>query len=135
VIGASIAGFAIRRFGARRVLAPALLGLAAAVVSIGMAPADITVLRILGTVAGMFIFGPPVGVTFLIAERYPVEVRATGTGFIIGVSRWVAAVGPLVGGALMSSGLGVAGSCMVMGAAAVLSAALLAKFLGTSSAE
>src|SRR3546814_2800101 len=89
------------------------MGMGAAVFVVGIAPADINLLRILGVIAGMFVFGPIVGLTLLIAENYPVEVRATGMGFIVGISRWVAAIGPLVGGVLISSRLGITGSCIL----------------------
>jgi MFS family permease len=78
---------------------------------IGLAPPNIVALRAIGVIAGIFVYGPIVGLTLLIAEEYPVEVRATGNGFIIGLSRWAAALGPLLGGALISSRLGIMGSC------------------------
>lgn len=136
-LGAAATALAIRKCGVFRVLLVLLLGMAAAVTAIGLAPANITILRGLGVVAGVGVFGPIVGLTLLIAERYPVEVRATGTGFIIGTSRWVAALGPLIGGALMSSTLGVVGSCLLMAVSALASAGLLALFnqLGRVSNE
>ena len=128
VLGAPITGFAIRKLGVFRVLATLLMGMGAAVFVVGIAPADINLLRILGVIAGMFVFGPIVGLTLLIAENYPVEVRATGMGFIVGISRWVAAIGPLVGGVLISSRLGITGSCILMGIAGFVAAGLLTQF-------
>src|SRR3546814_14875154 len=78
--------------------------------------------------AGMFVFGPIVGLTLLIAENYPVEVRATGMGFIVGISRWVAAIGTLVGGVMISSRLGITGSCILMGIAGFVAAGQLTQF-------
>src|SRR3546814_11863535 len=66
------------------------MGMGAAVFVVGIATADINLLRILGVIAGMFVFGPIVGLTLPIAENYPVDVRATGMGFIVGTSPWLA---------------------------------------------
>lgn len=132
VLGAWITGFAIRRFGLIKVLMTLLLGMGVVAGLIGVAPAAIDVLRALGIVAGIFVFGPIVGLMLLTAENYPVEVRSSGMGFIVGFSRWVAAVGPLIGGILFSSKLGVAGSCVLMGFVAVLSAGFLAWFHAAS---
>lgn len=128
VVGASVTGFAIRKYGIFPVLVSLLVGMAGTLLSIGLAPANLAVLRGLGALAGVFAFGPVVGFTLLISEKYPVEVRATGMGFIIGMSRWVAALGPFVGGILMSSQLGIFGSCVLMAASALVSASLLTKF-------
>jgi len=124
-LGASVTGLAIRRWGVLPVMTTLLLGMGAAIALISKAPADIVLLRILGAAAGVFVFGPIVGINLLIAEEYPVEVRATGTGFILGLSRWAAALGPLVGGIMIASSLGAVGSCALMGLVACLSAGLL----------
>src|SRR3546814_15481132 len=91
------------------------MGMGAAVFVVGIAPADIHLLLILGFIAGMFVFRPIVGLTLLIAENYPVAVRATGMGFIVGIRRGVAAIGPLVRGVLISSMLGITVSCTLLG--------------------
>jgi MFS family permease len=126
--GAALTGLAIRKIGLFPILLTLLLGLALSMVMIGLAPRDILALRAIGITAGIFVYGPIVGMTLLIAEEYPVEVRATGTGFIIGLSRWSAAVGPLVGGILISSRLGTIGSCVLMGLIALLTTGLFAYF-------
>ena len=128
VVGGWATGFAIRRFGLVRVLMTLLIGMGVAATAIGVAPAAIGPLRALGAIAGVFVFGPIVGLMLLTAENYPVEVRSSGMGFIVGLSRWVAAAGPLLGGVLLSSRLGVIGSCALMGSVAFLSAGLLARF-------
>lgn len=131
VAGAPLTGVAIRRFGVLPVLAMLLVGLGSATFVIGIAPAELNMLRALGVVAGIFVFGPIVALTLLIAEQYPVEVRGTGMGFIVGLSRWVAAIGPLIGGLLISSPLGIAGTCLLIGLAAFLAVLLLAPFRAT----
>src|SRR3546814_10735898 len=55
VLGAPLTGFAIRKLGVCRVLATLLMVMGAAVFVVGIAPADINLLRILGVIAGMFV--------------------------------------------------------------------------------
>ena len=128
MIGAAATGVAIRWAGAFLGLLGVLLGLGVTVLAFGLAPADLTVLRGLGLLAGVCLWGPIVGINVLVAEEFPVEVRGTGNGFVVGSSRWVAAAGPLIGGFLFSLGLGVAGSCAVAAAICVVAAGLLVRF-------
>ena len=46
-----------------------------------------------------------VGLYAIVAQSYPANVRAGGTGFVIGVGRGGAALGPIVAGVLFASGL------------------------------
>src|SRR3546814_20167567 len=114
--------------GGFEVVGTLVMGMVARFFMVGMATDDINRCLILGVIAVMFVCGPIVGLTLLIAENYPVEVRATGMGFIVGISRWVAAIGPLVGGVLISSRLGITGSCILMGIAGFVAAGLLTQF-------
>lgn len=126
--GAALTGIAIRRLGAFPAFLAVLLGLAAIVAVIGVAPANMLLLRVLGFLAGIGIWGAIVGMNVLIAEAYPVEVRATGNGFVVGSSRWAAAAGPVLGGLLFSQGLSAAASCAAAALPCLAAAGLLAQF-------
>lgn len=128
VVGALLTGLAIRKIGSFQTLMAALLCLAITVALIGLVPADLFLLRGLGFLGGIGIWATIVGLNVVIVENYPVEVRATGNGFVVGSSRWGAAFGPVFGGFLFSKGLGPAASCAVAAIPAIGAAGLLAYF-------
>lgn len=57
-------------------------------------------------VVGFGMSGSSAGIIALAATIYPVEARATGVGWAVGVGRVGSIVGPAVGGLLIASGLG-----------------------------
>ena len=57
--------------------------------------------------AGMCTNAAIVGLYAMVAQSYPTAVRAGGTGFIIGVGRGGAALGPIVAGFLFARGAGL----------------------------
>jgi glycine/D-amino acid oxidase-like deaminating enzyme len=69
-----------------------------------------------------------VGLYSVIARTFPTQVRATGTGFVIGIGRLGSAVSPAIAGLLFAGGMGRDGVSMTMASAALLAALLLALF-------
>lgn len=101
VIGTVVMGPVIDRVGFRRVLAPAFLVAAIAIVLIGRtglpAPALFTVV----TVAGLCIIGGQPAVNALAATYYPTALRSTGIGWSLGIGRVGSILGPTLGGELI----------------------------------
>jgi hypothetical protein len=60
-------------------------------------------------------------------------VRATGTGFAIGVGRGGAALSPMLAGILFQSGLGLQGVAFVMAAGAAVAAVAILLLPGAST--
>jgi MFS family permease len=73
-------------------------------------------------VAGFFTNAGVVALYSLAAERFPTEVRATGTGFVIGLGRGGAALSPIVAGLLFEAGVGLQGVAILMSLGATLAA-------------
>ncbi len=71
----------------------------------GMVPADTTLLRIAAFTTGFFMMGGMISLYGVIARTFPAHMRASGTGFVIGLGRIGSAIGPLVAGLLFAGGL------------------------------
>ena len=61
------------------------------------------------------------------ARAFPADVRASGTGVVIGIGRGGAALSPIIAGILFENGVGLQGVAIVMGTGALVAA--LAVFL------
>jgi benzoate transport len=108
------------RFRLRPLLVVFMLAGAGAVIMFGQTAADLRALSLAGATAGFFTNGVVVGLYALIAASYPSSIRAGGTGFVIGFGRGGAALGPIIGGALFQSGLGLPVVATVMAGGTVL---------------
>ena len=78
-------------------LAPLLFVLANMSGDLGM------LLFIVGAV-GFFLHGGMIGLYSIVPYLYPSHIRATGTGWAIGMSRFGAVVGPYMAGVLLDAG-------------------------------
>src|SRR3546814_11142533 len=75
-----------------------------AIAAFGLAGADLARLSVTAAVAAFFINAGVVGMYPLLAQAYPAALRASGTGFVIGIGRGGPALGPVVAGALFAGG-------------------------------
>jgi MFS family permease len=98
---------------------------AIAVAVFGRSPADLGTLTTLAVVVGFFGNAAVSGLYSIVAYAFPTHVRATGTGFVIGVGRGGSALSPTVAGFLLQSGEGLATVAMIMGAGSLLAAIVL----------
>lgn len=121
-------GWVVSRFGLqiRHVIAAALLIGSVHVALVGVLAAHLNLMLLAVFVAGVFVLGTQGQLFNLGTTLYPTEVRATGLGTAVGVGRVGSVLGPLVGGALILTGLGVPtyfmffGGLLFLGAIAVL---------------
>jgi MFS family permease len=72
--------------------------------------------------AGLFTNSAIVGLYALFAKVFPTHVRATGTGFAIGVGRGGAALAPIIAGYLFQAGFALQNVAIVMGSGSLLAA-------------
>jgi hypothetical protein len=61
----------------------------------------------------------------LFAKMFPTHVRATGTGFAVGVGRAGAVLAPVIAGYLLQAGFGLQAVATLMAMGSLLSAAAL----------
>ena len=125
--GGAVFGLIATRVGLKRLTIVTLLVGSAMIVWFGRGAADLSSLSVRVGVACLFSNGAIVGFYSLFARVFPTHVRATGTGFAVGVGRGGAALAPICAGYLFQSGFGLQTVSLCMAAGSLIAAfALLA---------
>jgi len=122
LLGAVLLGLAVQRFPLRPIIIASLLAAFGAITAFGLGADDLTQLSLIVGVAGFCINGGVVGMYPIMARAFPAAVRASGTGFAIGIGRGGSAVGPVLAGYLFAGGGGLLLVSGIMGAGALLAA-------------
>ncbi|MGL6160785.1 MFS transporter [Microbulbifer sp.] len=123
--GSILLSLLTRKFNVRALVVGALLGAAVMVSVFGQGQADLTQLALVAAAAGFFTNSAIVGMYAIFAQSFPTEVRAGGTGFVIGLGRGGAALGPIVAGLLFESGQGLSSVAFVMATGSLVAAMML----------
>lgn len=123
--GSILLGLLSQRFDVRRLVLVALVIAAAMVTLFGQGQADLQQLSIVAAIAGFFTNSAVVGLYALFVHSFPTEVRAGGTGFVIGIGRGGAALGPIVAGFLFAAGQSLGIVAFVMGCGSLIAAAAI----------
>lgn len=123
--GGAVLGLLTMRFGLKG-LTIGVLVLSTVLVSIfGQTPADLGQLSTVCFFAGFFTNAGIVGLYAIFAHAYPTHVRATGTGFAIGVGRGGSVLAPAAAGFLFAAGYGVPAISIVMALGSFVAAGVL----------
>lgn len=104
VAGTVVMGPLIDRAGFQRVLVPSLLAAGAAIACFGVTGLPPGLLFPIAAVAGFGAIGSTPGLNALAATIYPTSLRSTGIGWSLGVGRVGGLVGPVLAGALLTTG-------------------------------
>ena len=123
--GAILIGFAAQRFQPRGLIIGSLVTAFATVVVFGLGMRDLSIMSVIVAVACFFINASVVGLYPIMANAYPARLRATGTGFVIGIGRGGSALGPIVVGYLFKNGASLMTVSLAMGAGALVAAVML----------
>lgn len=126
--GAFILGLMTLRLPVRGLTILAMTVSCAFVVAFGMGQPDLARLSMVAAAAGFVTNAGVVGLYALVATRFPVELRASATGFVIGVGRGGSALAPALAGLLFAAGYGLPIVALLMSLGSVLAA--LALFVG-----
>ena len=126
LLGAFSIGLASQRFPLRPLVVGAMLVGVVAIGVFGLGFAELTLVALTVGVAAFFINAGVVGIYPLLAQTYPAELRASGTGFVIGVGRGGSAAGPLLAGALFAHGSELLTVSLIMGLGGLVAAAMIA---------
>jgi len=124
--GSIVLGLLSQKYSVRNLLIGALLGAAITVTIYGQGQANLTQLSVVGALAGMFTNSAIVAMYAMFAQSFPTELRASGTGFIIGVGRGGAALGPILAGFMFEADFGLAAVAIVMACGSVVGAFAIA---------
>ena len=123
--GAIAIGLVAQRWPVRPVVMAAMMAGFAAIAVFGLGSGSLVRLGATAAVAGFFINAGVVGLYPILADTFPAAVRASGTGFVIGVGRGGSALGPVVAGAMFAGGAGLFAVSLAMGAGGLVAAAML----------
>ena len=124
--GAFLLGILTQRFGVRGLTICSMAIGFFLVVLFGMGQADLKQLSIVAAVAVFFVNAAIVGLYAIFAQSFPTDVRAGGTGFVIGVGRGGAALGPVIAGFLFQGGASLPMVATIMACGTLIAAGTLA---------
>jgi benzoate transport len=124
-VGVAIFGLVATRVGLKTLTLIVLIGSSAMVVWFGQGSANLAALATTVAIAGMFTNSGIGGYYMLFARVFPTHVRATGTGFAVGVGRGGAVLAPIIAGYLFQAGFGMQAVATLMATGSLLSAAAL----------
>jgi AAHS family 4-hydroxybenzoate transporter-like MFS transporter len=110
-----------------------LLCAAGAVLWVSQVERPVGLLMLSLAAAGVFVTGSQCAFNGLAASAYPVQLRAAGLGYALGISRVGSIGGPMIGAALIGGGLKDAQSLFVVPVAPLLAAACIAVWLAVRS--
>ena len=114
-------GVLSRSFNVKRLILILLVGSAAMVAFFGQGQqSDLTELATLAGIAGFFTNGVIVGLYALFAHVFPTNVRAGGTGFVIGMGRGGSALGPVVAGFMFAMSFGLDSVALLMSIGSII---------------
>ncbi|MHB8283202.1 MAG: MFS transporter [Caulobacteraceae bacterium] len=123
--GAVTVSLLTQRLGVRPLVIGAMVGGAIAVTIFGQSAANLAVLSLVGAIGGFFTNGATAGLYAVIAQSFPASLRAGGTGFVIGVGRAGAALGPIAAGLLFTGGWTLGAVAMTMACGTLIGAGAL----------
>lgn len=125
-LGGATLGFLSLKFNVKRLTVFTLAASTVMVIVFGNSPNDLDKLAMFAAMAGFFTNASIVGLYAIFAHAYPTHIRASGTGFAVGIGRGGAVIGPIVAGFLFESGLGLPQVAVWMAAGSCVAAVALA---------
>ncbi|WP_375392798.1 MFS transporter [uncultured Sphingomonas sp.] len=128
IAGGLFVGAAAGRLGLKAVVVGAMLLAACFIAVFGLTPRDLLLLSVGAVVVGVALFGGMIGLYSVISRTFPVGMRASGTGLVIGIGRLGSVTSPIVAGALFTAGLAAGAVSAVMAVPALVAGILLLRF-------
>jgi len=124
-LGGALFGFLTLKYNVKTLTIIVLLMSAVMVTVFGRSSADLTMLSLVSATAGFCTNAGVVGLYALFAHCYPTHVRASGTGFSIGLGRGGAMLSPIIAGFMFEGGIGIPAVAMIMALGSVLAVVAL----------
>ena len=125
VLGAVVVGLASQRVRLQPLVLGSMLLSFLCIASYGLLPPELLWFSALALLAGFFTNASVVGLYPVMVQTYPALLRASGTGFVIGVGRGGGVGGPSAAGGLLAGGGALLLVSTAMGAGALVAAAML----------
>jgi benzoate transport len=124
--GGAVLGLLTQRVGLKALTVALLICSTFTVALFGHGQADLAGLSLICALTGFCTNGGVVGIYAVLARAFPTELRATGTGFAVGVGRGGAVVAPIIAGLLFNAGIGLQLVAIIMAAGSLAAAVCLA---------
>jgi benzoate transport len=124
-LGGTLFGVVSRRVSLFTLSVVALLLSFVMVTVFGHGASNLQQISILAAATGFFTNSGVVGLYAVIAKIFPVEARASGTGFAIGVGRGGSAIAPIIAGLLFTQGYGLQVVAVTMASGSLVAAAAI----------
>ena len=105
MLGIIVIGSIALRVNVTKVTSYFFIGLAVMLALIATLSPTLTILTALIAITGIFTHGAMIGLYSTVPSLYPVELRAAGSGWAIGISRLGAVFGPVIAGYLLGFGV------------------------------
>lgn len=123
--GGAVLGLLTQRYGVKALTIGTMLLSTVTVTLFGNSPADLERLSWLCAAAGFCTNAAIVGMYAIFARAYPTHVRATGTGFAVGVGRGGSVVAPIIAGFLFQAGVSLPAVSFTMALGSLFAAVVL----------
>lgn len=124
-LGGAVFGLLTRRFSLRALTIALLLMSTAAVYLFGQTPPALQQLSMICAIAGFCTNAGIVGLYAIIAQAFPTHLRASGTGFAVGLGRGGAVLAPMIAGYLFQWGYMLPTVSLLMALGSMFGAAVL----------
>ena len=123
--GGAVLGILTQRFSVKHLTIVVMILSTVMVMIFGRVPADLHKLSVICAVAGFCTNAAIVGMYAIFAHAFPTHVRASGTGFGVGVGRGGSVVAPILAGFLFKWGYELPTVAVLMSFGSVVAAGLL----------
>lgn len=123
--GGAVLGLLSLRYSVKGLTVAVLVLSTVMIVVFGHTSADLTKLSLICAAAGFFTNAGIVGLYAIFAHAYPTHVRASGTGFAVGMGRGGSVLAPIVAGFLFEAGVTLPTVSILMGLGSTLAAGIL----------
>jgi benzoate transport len=123
--GGAVLGLLSLRFGLKHLTMLVLVMSTIMVGVFGRGQATLAQLSMVCAITGFFTNAGVVGLYGILAQAFPTHVRATGTGFAVGIGRAGAMLAPIVAGFLFRDGYSLEFVAITMGAGSLVAAVAL----------
>jgi MFS family permease len=124
-IGGAVLGLLTLRFGVKGLTIVVMVLSTVMVALFGRTPPDLQQLSMICAAAGFCTNAAIVGMYAIIAQVFPTHVRASGTGFAVGVGRGGSVLAPIIAGFLFTYGYSLPSVALTMSFGSLAAAGIL----------
>ena len=124
-LGGTLLGFLTLRFGVKGLTIVVMVLSTVMVALFGRTPPDLQQLSLICAAAGFCTNAAIVGMYAIFAQAYPTHVRASGTGFAVGVGRGGSVLAPIIAGFLFTAGWSLPTVSLTMAFGSLVAAGIL----------